>query len=352
MKKILIIINNFGVGGAERLVIDQANELVKRKNVNLKIITLKKEGKNSLSEQLDKNIKWSCINFRYDFDIKSWIKLYKKIKKFNPDVLFTHLWFSNTVGRIIGKLAVIRKIISFEHNIYDNLKTRKMFIVDWVLQIFSHKIIAVSCAVKKSLIKHYVKANKIEVIINGIDTSKYQNLNIKILDGEEKKDFTFVFIGRLIHQKAVDVLLKAFSIVKEGKLLIVGDGADKNNLKNLCKKLNIENRVKFLGIRKDIPEILSYSDCFILPSRYEGLGIVMLEAIASGSIVIISDFEAGIEIIKDGYNGYVFPRENYSILAKKMMKAISLEKDKFEKVNNNFIKGFSVTKNINKLINL
>jgi len=329
MKKILIIINNFGVGGAERLVIDQSQEILSRKKFILKVITLKKEGKNTLSDQLDADTDWKILNFKSIFDFRRYFSLYKEIREYDPDIMFTHLWFSNTVGRIIGKIAGVKKIISFEHNVYDSLKTKKMFFMDWILQVFSYKIIAVSGAVKHSLIKHKVDKNKIEVVLNGIDVSKYGIFNIKELDGKVKKDFVFVFIGRLIYQKGVDVLIKAFSFLDKGELIIVGDGVERKNLEELANNLGVSDRVKFVGIRKDIPQILSYSDCFVLPSRYEGLPMVLLEAVASKKIIVVSDFESGKEIIEDGINGMVFPIEKELILKDKLLLAMNDDKNIF-----------------------
>ncbi len=354
MKRILIIINNFGVGGAERLIIDDANELLKRSDVDFKIITLKNEGKDSLAEQLNKNVKWECVHFNDFFDIKSWFLLCRQIKNFDSDILFTHLWFSNTIGRISGKLVGVSEIISFEHNVYDSLKTRKMFFVDWVLQLLSNKIIAVSNAVKKSLVKHKIRENKIKVILNGIDVSRYQNLNITVLDGEQKKDFTFVYIGRLIYQKGVDILLRAFASVKNGKLLVVGDGVERDSLVKLSKELKITDRVKFLGIRKDIPEILSYADCFILPSRYEGLPMVLLEAVASHKIIIISDFESATEVINNGENGLIVIKNNVVQLASSA--SLILEdgelRDKLRIGVFNISKCISIENHINRVLSL
>lgn len=278
--------------------------------------------------------------------------LYKNIRSYNPDTLFTHLWFSNSIGRVVGKLAGVKKIISFEHNVYDNLKTNKMFFIDWVLQIFSHKIVAVSEAVKKSLIRHKIKENKIEVILNGIDISRYENIRISELDGNKKEDFTFVFIGRLIHQKGVDILIKAFSLLDKGKLLIVGDGVDKKSLESLVNDLGIGQRVKFLGIRKDIPQILSYSDCFVLPSRYEGLPMVLLEAVASKKIIIVSDFESAKEVIKDGVNGFVVPVGDELALREKLLTVINNDQLIVD-MNKNIISGdkkVSIGYNVNKIL--
>lgn len=348
--KILFVINNLGVGGAERLVIDDINEMLRR-GIPVRLLTLKKEPKFSLSgDCLIEKKDWRVINFGSLFNLFDWIRVFLYIKKEKPDIAYTNLWFSNLVVRVAGRLVGIPKIISFEHNIYDTIKNQRMFFVDMILQSLSYRIIAVSEAVKKSLIKHGIKKDKIEVILNGMDISKYKNLHITALDGEPKKDFTFVFVGRLIHQKAVDILLRAFAIVGKGKLLIAGDGAEKENLIKLTKELDITNRVKFLGIRKDIPEILSYADCFVMPSRFEGLGMVLLEAIASNKVVIISDFEAGSEIIKDGYNGYVFPIDNYSVLAEKMLESIN--HNNIMENSDNFAQEFSIIRHVDKLINL
>jgi len=350
MKKILIIINNFSVGGAERLVIDDANELLKRGDIDFKIITLKKEGKSSLSGQLDKKVKWESVDFGGLSDLGSWFLLYKNIKNYDPDILFTHLWFSNTIGRIAGKLAGVPKIISFEHNVYDTVKNWKMFFTDQILQSFSCKIIAVSRAVKRSLMRHGIEENKIDVILNGIDISKYQNLDIKTLDGKEKKDFTFVFIGRLIHQKGIDILLRAFASVKAGNLLIVGSGKEGADLVKLTKELNIENRVGFLGIRKDIPEILSYSDCFVLPSRYEGLPMVLLEAFASRKIIIVSNFESAGDVIKNNFNGFIFNINDIRGLSLLMNEVQSTNTNSIKNNMLKDIKHYSINDHIQKLI--
>jgi hypothetical protein len=105
MKKILIIINNFGVGGAERLVIDTANELLKRENVSCCVITLRPEPQYSLMMELDKRVVCQQVFFKGLLDLQSWLLLYRHVRYYRPSVIFSHLWFSNTIGRIIVVLA-------------------------------------------------------------------------------------------------------------------------------------------------------------------------------------------------------------------------------------------------------
>jgi len=348
--KVLIIINNLGIGGAERLVIDQANGLIKR-GVGVTILTLKSEKNESFFFDLSREINFKNIQFNSFFSLRDWIYLYKYIKKINPDLLMTHLWLSNTVGRIIGRLCGVKKIFSFEHNAWDDSKTKKLFLINFILQFFCDKIIAVSNAVKTFLIEHRIRKSKIEVVFNGIDLSRYKNFDNNI---KNNKDFIFVFIGRLIEQKGIDILLKAFSSLDFGKLLLVGEGPLDKEMKQIVKKMGIENRVVFLGFRKDIPNILASADCFVLPSQSEGFGIVLTEAMASRLPIIVSNFDAVKDIIIDGVTGFVVKKGDYLELANKM-RYVYNHKEVRQSVAARAlgaVSNFSIEKHIEKIINL
>ena len=173
---ILFCINKLGsgsgLGGAERLVVDDINEMLRR-GYSVHLLTLKNESKFSLANELKLDKKyWKTIDFSL-LNIFDWLKIYKYIKDEKSDIVFTHLWFSNTIMRIICKMAGLKNVISFEHNIYDKIKTEKMYGVDRFLQKWCKKIVAVSSAVKESLILHGIKEDRITVIHNGIDISKY-----------------------------------------------------------------------------------------------------------------------------------------------------------------------------------
>ncbi|MFM2357476.1 MAG: putative glycosyltransferase [Candidatus Parcubacteria bacterium] len=325
IKKILIIINNLGVGGAERVVVHDVNEMLKM-GLDVKLITLKNEKEFSLEGGLllEKHKK-ILIPFASFFDFKSWRKLHKEIKDYKPDLVVTHLWFANTIGRLAAYFAGVSRVISFEQNVYDSIKTKKMFFVDWFLQIFSNKIIAVSEAVKKSLIRHFIKESKIEVIHNSIDIEPFQrsitpNIKVRKEFAIPTDAFLYIFIGRLIHQKAVDIILAAFKEVGSGFLLIVGQGNDREDLEREVEKKGLSGRVVFAGVRHDIPQLLSSADCFILPSRYEGSPLVLIEALAAGISIIVSDFEAAKEIIIHEKNGLIVPRENVQKLKDAMVR--------------------------------
>lgn len=358
-KKIMIIINNLGVGGAERVVVDDLNEM-RRRGMTARLLTLKKESSFSLSADCAMERKyWHTINFGSLFNIISWLKVINYLRQEKPDVVFTHLWFANTIGRVAGKLAGIKNVVSFEQNVYDAydaIKTKKMYLADRLLQGWCRKIAAVSSAVKNSLIKHGIKEKNIVIIHNSVDIAKYNkepNLALKEKLGIPQDVFVFLTIGRLIPQKGMDVLLKALAQLRGNLvLLIVGRGAEERALKQLTTDLDIERKTIFLGVRNDIPDILSICDIFVLASRYEGLPVVVVEAMASAKPVVITDFEASQDIIVSGENGLVVERENIDALAKAMA-ALMSDRDWRDRLSQNAYKkvqDFSVQNHADRML--
>lgn len=321
-KRILFIINNLGGGGAERLVVDDVNEMIER-GFDVYLLTLRSEFKTTIESELKINSDNKfLIDFKKILNLKSWIAVFKLFRKIKPDLILSHLWLANTVGRIAAFFTGIKNIICFEQNVYDSVKTKKMFIVDFVLQFFCKKIVAVSIAVKKSLTRNLILGKRIDVLENAVNpkryTSEFSKDDLRQKNGFHKDDFIFIFIGRLIPQKSVDVLLKAFKFVENSKLLILGEGFQEEYLKKISKDLGLENKVYFLGFRKNVSDYLNLSDVFVSTSEFEGLPLVVTEAIMTNKPIIVSDFYLDLEIFKDRDNCLMFKRGDYESLAKIM----------------------------------
>jgi glycosyltransferase involved in cell wall biosynthesis len=351
MKKILIIINNLGVGGAERVVVDDINEMI-RLGIKVKLLTLKPEYGNSLSLQCKiSQDDWVVFPFRGFGDIFSWYKTISFIKSYEPDLVVTHLWFANTIGRIAAKFAGAKKIISFEQNVYDTVKTPKMFFIDKILQSQCLKVIAVSEVVRKSLLLNGIKEKNIDVVYNSVDIKRYGSV-IPDKDITLNNNFKFLFVGRLIKQKGVDVLINSFSNFSGATLYIAGRGNEESVLQQLVRKNGLGDKVVFLGLRNDVPSLMKACDCFVYPSRYDGFSLVLLEALASGIPVIASDFEASKEMIKDGESGVIVSVDDIGVL-RAAMDDIMKNKDKREKLSSGAVKraeDFSIEKHVAKLI--
>ena len=318
MHTVVVLINNLAFGGAERLAVDQVNEM-HRRGIRVILITLRKErgDKSFVSICTIPESQRHYVPCASLFDWRAYSALMTILRLERPSIVITHLWFSNAVGRIAAYNVGVARIVSFEHNVYDAVKTWKQFLLDWVLQILSTNIIAVSSAVSRSLVRHGIQESRISVIENAIDLARYRDAPVSTIRDELmiRDAFLYLFVGRLIHQKGVDILLKAFAETKNSALLIVGEGNEAESLQEIVRTLHIANRVHFLGVRTDIPSLMKTADCFVLPSRWEGMPMVLLEALAVGMPIVVSDFASAREIVRDGQSGIIVPINDIQALS-------------------------------------
>lgn len=192
--------------------------------------------------------------------------------------------------------------------------------------------LAISKTTKNDLIKEGVKKNNIFINYDGIDLKEINSVK------QKKKKYDIVFVGRLIHQKQVDLLIKSLALIKkENKKIracIVGDGPDKEKLENLTKSLDLDENIKFTGFlknKKQVYEKMKSSKIFVLPSLLEGFGIVVIEAMACSLPVIVTNtkYNASKELIDDNKNGFIV-KNNPKALAlaiKKLLKDKKLREE-------------------------
>jgi glycosyltransferase involved in cell wall biosynthesis len=213
---------------------------------------------------------------------------------------------------------------------------------------FVSLIIAVSNTVARSLLK---KNNKnVFVLPQQVDWSKSEERSKSILEENIREKFIVGFVGRLSHEKNIPIILKCAEKLPDVEFIIVGDGPQKETLKQMSKGSNIH----FVGAKSDVEKYYASFDVLILPSIEEGLPLVILEALNCGVPVIASDVGAIREIIIDGISGNLVwnpQSENlfineimklknntelwnqYSINAKTIAKA-QQNKEKFVNINN------------------
>ena len=149
-----------------------------------------------------------------------------------------------------------------------------------------------------------IKENKIVVIPNAIDINEID----KVKPSKEHSDI--IFAGRLMSHKNVDKLIKAMQYLKDKKLIIVGDGEEMENLKQLTQYLKLTKNIIFKGFVKESKEVISLiksSRVFVLPSEREGFGITVIEANACGipAITVNHRDNASKDLIQNNKNGYV-----------------------------------------------
>src|SRR5262249_27551186 len=133
-------------------------------------------------------------------------------------------------------------------------------------------------------------------------------------------------VARMTPQKGQDLLLRAFARVhddvKASRLLLVGDGAQRARYEEMSERLGLTGSVRFLGVRKDVPDLLRASDVLALPSRHEGFGLVLAEALACGVPVVATNAGPMPEIVRDGQTGRLFAEEDVAALGAALLELL------------------------------
>ena len=293
--KVFQITHGLGAGGAERLVFELAARLPK---LGFEVTTVTVLEGGPLEKDFEraglKVIKLRKRGLLGRGTIEDLTELFKREK---PDIVHTHLFLADMWARIAAKRAGVPVIVTTEHNVNVEYKW-KHHEVNRRLQSLNKAFIAVSGEVKKELMRQdKVPAQKIHVILNGIDLARVENRGAKKFHAPPR----LITVGRLFKQKDHETLLRAVAEISTAwNLRIIGTGPLEKHLKTLAKKLGIDSKVEFIGFREDVPKLLAESDVFCFPSRWEGLGLAVIEAAAAGLPVIATDLPALKEVFKSG----------------------------------------------------
>jgi len=314
--KVLEIIDSLGSGGAESVLKYFVLEAKKNNLFTIEIATLYS---NALFKEEVKSAGvhvWD-LNLKYKYDLRGILKIITLIKKGKYDIIHVHL-FPADIFAALASLFLPKDIVwIFSESCDRNRRRSHKFykILDGFTYSRYLKIICISKQVELALL-NWIPSNKgkTKVILDAVPIPKFLNLC-------SVKTYDILFVGRLTKQKGVDILLKAIKILKNEysrnmKIAIVGDGELKENLNNLTVELGLNKEVKFLGVREDINGIMNSAKIFVLPTRFEGFGMVIIEAMSNMLPVIATNVGPIPEIIENGKDGILVPPENPKALAR------------------------------------
>lgn len=329
-KKILFYMSSLKGGGAERTIVNIINNINKSKfDVTLVLISNRKHDYIDLVSK-DVNIRFlDCSKLRYCLS-----KLRRIILEEKPDLLFSTI-VDNNFTLIISKLLSFKKVPVIVREASNRTQSgnvsRLNKILTYILyNLFTKKVIALSEGVKDDLVKNfYIKRQKVHVIYNPIEIKKIERLSLEqIYDFKKVDGYKYIIsVGRLVKQKDFVTLIKAIKLVLNNenvKLIILGKGPEQEALVELSKDLRIEDKVIFLGFKKNPYKYMKLADLFVLSSKWEGFGHVIVEAMAVGTPVISTDCKSGpSEILKDNKYGMLVPVNDHKILAKKIVELLN-----------------------------
>ncbi len=316
--KVLHVINNLGSGGAESMLLNFAKHVNGNANSNV-IIDILLLTDDKISYFISKNVNiyvLSSSSARWSFF--KFIKLCRFIRDGKYDIVHSHLFPTQYyIGFCKLFLPKKVKIVTTEHNTTNT--RRKFFItrfIDRKIYNLYDYIFFISDGVKKHFNKDYttVKIPQ-KVIYNGIPLIKFKSKGSHNSDDKIK----LIMVGSFSNQKDHETLIKALSLLPDSYTLsLIGEGKNLDKIKKMVEGLNMAKRVFFKGFVNNVEECYRKHDIFILSSHWEGFGLVVVEAMASGLPVIASDVAGLKEVVKGA--GLLFTQGNHTELVKHIKK--------------------------------
>lgn len=255
------------------------------------------------------------------------------INKTKPDLIHLHGYKAGVVGRLallpsnnIPTIVTLHNFLTYPGASSPHIKLYQL-LEKRILSLRTTKYIAVSNALEKDFSRRCkISEDKITVIYNGINLDDYE----KAKPIQHIKNLGHPLIGtavRLTSQKGIEELIEAAPLVLDkfpnGLILVAGEGPLKEQILQRLKLMNLENRVLLLGFYDNMPGFLTSLDVFVLPSRTEGLGIILLEALACGTPIIATQVGGVPEIISPGINGLLVPPQDPIGLAQGVISLIN-----------------------------
>lgn len=194
----------------------------------------------------------------------------------------------------------------------------------------------------------------------GINTERLTRsenaLNLRSELGLAEDDFIVISVGELNKNKNQKVIIKAIAQLNDPQIhyVLCGKGDQLDNLKNLAKKLGIDNNVHFLGYRKDVVDLCSQADLFAFPTYREGLGLAALEAMYCGLPLVTSNTRGPVDFMEQGKTGYICDPDDISAFAEGIVQLITNMglRDKIGKYNQVVVKPFCVSETIKEVLKL
>jgi glycosyltransferase involved in cell wall biosynthesis len=339
--RIVHLIEGLASGGAERLLYTNL-KYFDRSLFQSEVITVFSSSTHWKEPIEALGVKVTSLDCRNLRDLPKGVqRLRRLLHNSRPDLIHTHLWAANVIGRVAGRLGgipVIGSIHSPDHepDAWDDgagvslLKRRLAWSMDrWTARFGCERLVAVSEYVRRSAHERLgFPLERIDLLYNPIDIDQFQSGATRgrqrLIEELSLPEGSFILlnVARVAPHKGLLHAVRALPAVMEKYpetyLVSVGPADDRRWLSRIeaeADSLGVSRHVRFLGVRRDIPDLLRCCDLFIFPSLYEGLGISLIEAMSSGCACVALRAAPITEVIRQGVDGWLVPPADVRALA-------------------------------------
>lgn len=323
--KVLYLITELNVGGAERVVQRLATQLSKH-GYNVLVACLFDPGAVA-DEIISAGVPVVDLGMRGKGDMRVIYRLFRLLRSEKIEILHSHMFHANLLAALVGRLANVPIIIGTRHNV-DIGGMRREWVNRWALG-FCDAVVAVSKEVYEAQFQHSLTDQFKVVIPNGVQVEAFTSADQSMVEtlrqewGIHPSVPVIGTVARFDEQKGHIYLLDAMVILMEqmstAKLLLIGDGPLRSQMEGISEALSLSGSIIFTGIRHDVPEILALLDLFVLPSLWEGLPIAILEAMAASRPIVATRVGGVPEAVVDGVTGLLVPPRDSTALAQAIM---------------------------------
>jgi glycosyltransferase involved in cell wall biosynthesis len=319
------------MGGADSQLLSAAH-LMQARGHDVIIVSMTPLGPMGLQAR-DMGIRTESLEMRRGMpDPRGLLRLARLTRAWRPDVIHSHMVHANLMARALRLVAPVPALVSTIHNIYEGGPIR-MAAYRFTNGLVDHLTIVSQAAADRFVGDRIVPRELLTVIPNGVDTEAIANVPRGTRESLRRElgvehAFVWLAVGRFEVAKDYPNMLRAFARLRARQpaavLQIVGRGSLRPETEALAGELGLGDAVRLLGVRNDVPRVMSAADGYVMSSAWEGMPMVLLEAAAAGLPIVSTAVAGNSEVIGDEEGGFLVPPRDPESLAFAMLRLMDL----------------------------
>ncbi len=329
--RVLFLSTSMGMGGADQQLLSGARKL-REWGHEVSIVSLTPLGPMGLEARTEGFPTESLEMPRGMPDPRGLVRLARIVRAWRPDVVHSHMVHANLMARALRIIAPVPALVSTIHNIYEG--GPHLMTAYRLSNALVDRMTIISEAAADRFIRDGIIPEKLLTVVpNGVDADEFQRVPAgtrtrqRVSLGVDDR-FVWLAVGRFETAKDYPTMLRAFVRIRalepRAILLLVGRGALQAETEAMVQSLDLTDAVRFLGVRRDVAEVMSAADGYVMSSAWEGMPMVLLEAAAAGLPIVTTAVGGNREVVEDEVSGYVVPPDQPDALGQAMLRVMGL----------------------------